>query len=1445
MGTKASPENKSKIKLFTIRAGKAIPLLILPTTAFPAIFLVSDEAQLRQAIIDANSSLDASSEIRLQSDILIASTEALPDSLKTITINTTTFKLTSSNGAPGAPGTNITHTGQDLTLSGSVIGGKGGSDDSLVGGSVVFNTGIITNYAQVTGGIGGDQKYAPLARAGAGGAGIIANNATVHNNAAITGGEGGNIVKSPGDGMDNSYGGQGGVGLIMNEGSLVNDGQLIGGKGGAFINNDPVKDNEWSGVGGRGAVLNGGNHVNNGSIIGGEGGIGINIGSTGTGYGNAGEGVRLNTGAVLTNTGEIIGGDGRLGGSPENPTVGSLGNNGASVNESTLINTGTISGGNAGSTEGPGGGGYGITAIGSYIINSGTITPGVNGDGSSAAAISLDGTNTLEIQSGSTINGIVSAQSGDVFRLGGSINDTFDTGEIGASQKYQGFGSFEKVGTSTWTLTGTPQSLTPWAIREGVLSISTDSSLGTSQELLSFYGGTLQTTADVTMSRNIQLLGTGTFLTTPGNLTVSGQISGSGAIIKDGPGLLVLNGSNTYTGSTTVNAGALIVNGDQSAATGLTQILSGGTLGGKGIIGGSVSADNGATISPGLTATEAVTLTVKGDLNLSPSTTLDYNFWADADGSILNDVINVDGALTLDGTINVIQKPGAFIEPGIYRVINYQGSLTDNTLVIGSAPIPDLYVQSSIPSQINLVSTGGLILNFWDGALPSSKNNDKIDGGDGVWKHQSSNDDSWTNYQGAFNAPFADGAYAIFSGAPGNVTVDTSFGDINVAGMQFATDGYTINGGSLNLSAAQSPILVGDGTQAGSSITATINSALAGIGELVKAGIGTLVLTAENTYTGGTDVRAGTLQISSDKNLGAVGSPLGFIVGTLHSTESIQTDRPITIDGRATFLTDASTTFETRNTISGSGALNKLGTGELLLTGLTNYAGPTLIAGGTLSAGSANSFSASSAFTVQAQSNMNLNGLNQTIASLSNAGHVKMGSTSAPGVQLHVAGNYTADNGMITMGTQLGGDSSPTDRLLIAGDSSGSSSLRIININGQGAPTTEGIKVVDVTGASNGTFRLIGDYDFEGQPAIVGGAYAYRLQKNSPSNPSDGDWYLNSRLLATDPTSPPIYQPGVPLYEAYSNFLLSIDSLGTYKQRSGSRSWLTERDETSQPDQGIWLRTEGRKNRQHPNTSTTDSNYDSNIWRVQLGASLPVQQTDTSTTIAGLALQYSDGRADVNSVFGDGEIKTTGYGLLGTLSWTRNDGLYVDGQLQAMRYDSDLKSKAVSSTLEKGNKGSGFAASIETGKSIPLSKSLAITPQAQLTYSTVSFDKFTDQFGAEVKLDEGDSLVARVGTSLDYKLASNPNSKKNRSETNTYAIANISQELLNGSKTDISGTQASNRSDRTWISVGLGMNHGWAAGKYNLYGELQASSSLQDVGESYGAMGTVGVRVKW
>ena len=114
----------------------------------------------------------------------------------------------------------------------------------------------------------------------------------------------------------------------------------------------------------------------------------------------------------------------------------------------------------------------------------------------------------------------------------------------------------------------------------------------------------------VTLSGAFDLDAHRLFLRGRGTGTISGDISGSGGLSKiDNPGTWILSGDNSYTGETIVSAGTLLVNGDNSAATGAVTVAAGATLGGDGVIGGETTINGSLRV--GATTASAVTGTLE------------------------------------------------------------------------------------------------------------------------------------------------------------------------------------------------------------------------------------------------------------------------------------------------------------------------------------------------------------------------------------------------------------------------------------------------------------------------------------------------------------------------------------------------------------------------------------------------------------------------------------------------------------------------------------------------------------------------------------------------------------------------------------------------------------------------------------------------------------------
>lgn len=143
-------------------------------------------------------------------------------------------------------------------------------------------------------------------------------------------------------------------------------------------------------------------------------------------------------------------------------------------------------------------GGVGLVSVGnSTIRNAGIIAGGYanGGAGAQANAIELYGSNNvLILENGSQISGnVVSAfDSNDTLALGGNVNgpgNTFDLAELGS--KYQGFDILEKVGASTWALTGTDSVGAFWQVKQGTLALTDNTQLAGAIGIQN--GGTLST----------------------------------------------------------------------------------------------------------------------------------------------------------------------------------------------------------------------------------------------------------------------------------------------------------------------------------------------------------------------------------------------------------------------------------------------------------------------------------------------------------------------------------------------------------------------------------------------------------------------------------------------------------------------------------------------------------------------------------------------------------------------------------------------------------------------------------------------------------------------------------------------------------------------------------------------------------------------------------------
>lgn len=909
------------------------------------------------------------------------------------------------------------------------------------------------------------------------------------------------------------------------------------------------------------------------------------------------------------------------------------------------------------------------------------------------------------------------------------------------------------------------------------------------------------------------------------NETVGGTIAdggNGGSLVKIGGGTLTLTGTNSYSGVTDIRAGTLLVNGDQSGATGSTSVANGATLGGRGIVGGDVIIHDGGTLAPG---TSAGTLTINGSLTLSGGSILAYEFGeANIPGGPLNDLVSVGGDLTLDGTLDVSLSAGGAFGAGVYRIFDYGGTLVDNGLALGTMPASDgtITVQTATAGQVNLVYDTGPVLTFWDGGA-GPKDDGVIQGGSGVWQAGGGNR-NWTDADGLANAPYADGGLAIFGGTGGTVTVDASLGTVAAAGMQFAADGYKIDGDALFLSETETAIRVGDGSTAGAGFNATIAAVLSGDGRLVKTDAGTLILSGINSYAGGTAIEGGTVQIAADANLGDAAGAVTLDGGTLATSANLASGREVMLAGAGTIATAGNTVFALDGRLSGGGALTKGGAGTLRLTGdSSGYTAATTVMAGTLTVDGA----LGGAVAVAAGARL---------AGTGRVGDVANAGTLAPGgdaIGTLTIGSYTANGGVLEIATARGDNGPLADRLIVTGGTSGSTLVTITDRSGLGTWTAEGLRIIDVAGASEGGFAMRGDYALAGDQVIIAGAYGYRLVKGGLTAGDDGDWYLRSAAQGK-----PLYQPGVPLYEHYTQTLQALNGLPTWQERVGNRQWASS---PGGGGNGIWGRMESSRLRPEARLSSTGADANIDSWRMQMGVDHALDESAASTLVAGLTAHYGEADAAVHSTFGDGRIDAKGYGVGATLSFTTADGFYADAQAQLSWFDTRLRS-GVLGMLADGNDGRGRAVSLEAGKRVPVGGDLTITPHIRMSYQAIEFDRFDDPAGASVSSRNGDSLTTHWGIAIAHDRAWGNGGTSRR--THLYGLLRLDHEWLDGARVSISGTPIRNANDRLRGEVAFGGSLGFGD-RLTLYSQVSAGSSLKDFGNSYDIKGTSGVRLSF
>ena len=831
-----------------------------------------------------------------------------------------------------------------LTLGGVISGGggltKNGAATLTLSGSNTYTGGTTINAGTLAvGAYGSLASTGAMNLAGAGAALDISGAVSSQSIGGLTGAAGTSIAMGAnsltfGGAANTTFGGTiGGTGAIAKSGSGT---QTLTGTN----------------------TYTGGTTINAGTLALGAGGAlaaagSVNLGASGAGFDISGAGGNQTIGALsgVAGTSVTLGPNTLSFGDATNQTfAGTINGTGGIVKQG--IGRQTLTGTN--------------TYTGGTTINAGTLALGAGGALAAAGSVNLGASGAGFDISGAGSNQTIGALSGgaetsvtlgpNTLIFGDATNQTF-AGTI------NGTGGIVKQSIGTQTLTGTNTYTGGTTINAGTLALGAGGALATGGFVnLGAAGADFDISAAGSQTIGALSGVAGTRVTLgPGTLsfgdatsrTFAGAISGAGSIVKQGSGRQVFNGISIHAGLTSVMAGSLIIGdtrGTSASIAGNVTVGAGATIGGHGRIGGDLTLASGSHLSPGASIG---TLTVDGNLTVGQGSQLDFEFGAPGINFATfgqSDSVSVRGDLTVNASVlNVINGGG--MGPGLYNLFSYGGALSFN----GGGFFPPAGSAIQIltgTKQINLVNmTPGVELNFWNAnglAGPS-----QMGGGSGTWSVANAN---WTDSQGSFTGPMTpQPGFAIFGGASGTVTVDDNAGTVGALGMQFASDGYRLDGDILILqsqNATMPEIRVGDGSAASANWTATIDTVIAGIDGITKTGAGTLVLNASNLYSGGTRISAGTLSVSNDSNMSFINGGLILDGGTLRITGTgfSQTARSVTMTGNGGGfdIADAEARFTVSQALSGSGALVKSGDGTLVLSGANSYSGGTLVNGGTL-----------------------------------------------------------------------------------------------------------------------------------------------------------------------------------------------------------------------------------------------------------------------------------------------------------------------------------------------------------------------------------------------------------------------------------------------------------------------------------------------------------------
>ncbi len=688
--------------------------------------------------------------------------------------------------------------------------------------------------------------------------------------------------------------------------------------------------------------------LNNASVVFNQVGNGTYAGAM-TGTGSL---TKQNVGTVILGGANLYSGGTTVSGGVLQGTTTSL--QGAIVNNASVVFDQTTSGTYGGVMNGNGtltkqntgtvilSGASGYT--GGTNITGGILEIGAINNLGASGGISITNGSTLRFNTtGITMNRAVTlGVGGGIFSSTGAGVTTTVSGAIGETggaqaMTFAGPGTFILQTASTYTggtnMTG------------GIVEIGAINQLGASGGINISNGSTLRfNTTGITVNRAITLgAGGGIFSSTGAGVTTTvsgaiGEIGGAQAMTFAGPGTFILQMASTYTGGTNMTGGIVEIGA-------INQL---GTSGGINISNGSTLRFN----TTGITVNRAITLGAGNGIFSSTA------------GGVTT---TVSGAIGETGGARAM----SFAGPGTF-ILQTASTYTGGTNITGGIVEIGAINQLGASGGINISNGSALRFNT---SLINVNRAVTFGAGGGVFT--STGAGVITTLSGAIGE--TGGARPVTYLGPGTFIATNNAnnytGGTTVFGstLQIASDlalggaagGLTFNNGTLALTAGiisdRTVTLTSAGTIDTGALTSTFSGQFTGAGGLTKLGTGILALTnvsviTPNNYSGGTIISSGTVQISTDSQLGtAIAGVTLNAGGKLGFTADVTTARNLIFNAGVGTIDTGGTNSILSGVLSGAGSFSVggIGAGTLSLTNISgitpnSYSGGTVFTGGTL-----------------------------------------------------------------------------------------------------------------------------------------------------------------------------------------------------------------------------------------------------------------------------------------------------------------------------------------------------------------------------------------------------------------------------------------------------------------------------------------------------------------